>query len=297
MAQQRWRAVTIAIALGAASPAAADALQYQAPEVPEGCPDELAFRQALRRELPASATDDRGGARFVATVETDGAAWTATLVVETDGRGAIVARLVDTTCEAAVTRLAAATVLAVRAAPAPEPARPVPIDPDRVRAVRIGVAGGYGRNAISNGGVFDLDATYGDDARLGGWLRIAGSSRDLSSNTSETATEAAIGVGACFHRRFLEICLRAGGGMLHLNRTSFQPRDLDPRLHRRRGSARCAGPGPPGFCVAARGRRRRGVSSPVRRDHPHRSRGLTPARHHRLRVHPLTARRVSRSPP
>ena len=106
MAQQRWRAVTIAIALGAASPAAADALQYQAPEVPDGCPDELAFRQALRRELPASATDDRGGARFVATVETDGAAWTATLVVETDGRGAIVARLVDTTCEAAVTRLA-----------------------------------------------------------------------------------------------------------------------------------------------------------------------------------------------
>jgi hypothetical protein len=221
MAQQRWRAVTIAIALGAASPAAADALQYQAPEAPDGCPDELAFRQALRRELPASATDDRGGARFVATVETDGAAWTATLVVETDGRGTIVARLVDTTCEAAVTRLAAATVLAVRAAPAPEPKRPTPIDPDRVRAVRIGVAGGYGRNAIANGLVFDLDATYGDDARLGGWLRIAGSSRDLSSNTSETATEAAIGVGACFHRRFLEICLRAGGGMLHLNRTSF----------------------------------------------------------------------------
>ena len=56
MAQQRWRAVTIAIALGAASPAAADALQYQAPEVPEGCPDELVFRQAplLWMQTPAT---------------------------------------------------------------------------------------------------------------------------------------------------------------------------------------------------------------------------------------------------
>lgn len=220
MAQQRWRAVTIAIALGAASPAAADALQYQAPEVPDGCPDELAFRQALRRELPASATDDRGGARFVATVETDGAAWTATLVVETDGRGAIVARLVDTTCEAAVTRLAAATVLAVRAAPAPEPKRPTPIDADRVKALRFGAAGGYGRNAISDGIVIDVDLTYGNDARVGGWLRGASSERSGEVFTDE-AFEFSGGVQGCFQRRFLELCLRAGGGSLRLQKRPF----------------------------------------------------------------------------